>query len=498
MEIEYPDKSIHKVDCYRFCKARLNDGEEVYFIEYKDFFGKSNGEFVDSYAIINHSNGKWYKTERKIDYYTLFSHVVEEIDPGILGNRMNFRNESYAHSQSDGYIRTQRDYEEEKNELQIQTEPKREEIPPRNPNDENIRNNGHSENDGYIRTQRDYEEEKMELQTQTEPKRGEIPPRNPNDENIRIGEQIKVKNSADEYELQTQTEPKREGIPPRKPPVERPIEENTKVVYVVLPTIDGKEEKIDFNKIQSQPHFLSYMPTDEMVKMRYNYTRYNYTNEYLLYISCEIPVESSKQIITWLDQLSKQDNFSIHEIPDLSIKGYRFQFIHSNNYKYSCSMDATRIYLPPKMGHKIDKKDMFQRFMSDTAAGIVYNKKDNIFEMMGPILKDSTKAELFSLLMTNSRIKSLVEGHRMKDISSIPRDGYELDEVTAELMMQNFIIGLQINMSAEEREDFRKKTKDINNLEDLRKFISNTGIKIPQGLSDYQPFSDIEESQSRK
>ena len=53
-------------------------------------------------------------------------------------------------------------------------------------------------------------------------------------------------------------------------------------------------------------------------------------------------------------------------------------------------------------------------------------------------------------------------------------------------------------MSAEEREDFRKKTKDINNLEDLRKFISNTGIKIPQELSDYQPFGDIKESQSRK
>ena len=452
MEIEYPDKSIHKVDCYRFCKAKLSDGEEVYFIEYKDFFGKSNGEFVDSYGIINYSNGKWYKTERKIDYYTLFSHVVEEIDPGILGNRLNFRNESYVHSQSNG----------------------------------------------YIRTQSDYEEEKMELQTQAEPKREEIPPRYPNDGIVRIEEHIKVKNSEDEYELQTQTEPKREEIPPRKPPVERPIEENTKVVYVVLPTIDGKEEKIDFNKIQSQPYFLSYMPTDEMVEMQYNYTRYNYTNKYLLYRSCEIPAESSKQIITWLAQLSKQDNFSIDEIPDLSIKGYRFQFIHSNNYKYSCGMNATRIYLPPKMGHKIDKKDMFQRFMSDTAAGIVYNKKDNIFEMMGPILKDSIKADLFSLLMTNSIIKSLVEGHGMKDISSIPRDSYELDEVTAELMMQNFIIGLQINMSAEEREDFRKKTKDINNLEDLRKFISNTGIKIPQELSDYQPFGDIKESQSRK
>lgn len=86
----------------------------------------------------------------------------------------------------------------------------------------------------------------------------------------------------------------------------------------------------------------------------------------------------------------------------------------------------------------------------------------------------------------------------MKDISTIPRDSYELDEVTAELMKQNFIIGLQIDMSPEERENFRQKTKDINSLEDLRKFISNSGIKIPQGLSDYQPNNSIEESQSRR
>ena len=65
-------------------------------------------------------------------------------------------------------------------------------------------------------------------------------------------------------------------------------------------------------------------------------------------------------------------------------------------------------------------------------------------------------------------------------------------------MKQNFIIGLQIDMSPEERENFRQKTKDINSLEDLRKFISNSGIKIPQELSDYQPNNSIEESQSRR
>ena len=409
MKIEYPDKSIHTVDCYRFCKAKLNNGEEVYFIEYKDFTGKLNGEFVDSYGIIELVNGKWYKTERKIDYYTLSTNVVEEIAPEILGNYLRFKD----------------------NKIEL------------------------NQNEGYTISQKDSEEKELKLQTQTEPKREEIPPR-------------------------------------------RPVEKNPLVVYVVLPTIDGKEEKIDFNKIQSQPYLLSFMPTNGIVKMQYNYTPYNYTDKFLMYISCGIPAETSNQIITYLDQLSKQNDFSIDKIPNLSIKGFEFQFIHSDNYKYSCCMTSDKIYLPPKMGHKIDKKDMFQRFMSNTAAGTIHNMKDNRFEIMGPRLKDTVKAELFSLLMTNSRIKSLVEDHKMKDISTIPRDSYELDEVTAELMKQNFIIGLQIDMSPEERENFRQKTKDINSLEDLRKFISNSGIKIPQGLSDYQPNNSIEESQSRR
>lgn len=409
MKIEYPDKSIHTVDCYRFCKAKLNNGEEVYFIEYKDFTGKLNGEFVDSYGIIELVNGKWYKTERKIDYYTLSTNVAEEIAPEILGNYLRFKD----------------------NKIEL------------------------NQNEGYTISQKDSEEKELKLQTQTEPKREEIPPR-------------------------------------------RPVEKNPLVVYVVLPTIDGKEEKIDFNKIQSQPYLLSFMPTNGIVKMQYNYTPYNYTDKFLMYISCGIPAETSNQIITYLDQLSKQNDFSIDKIPNLSIKGFEFQFIHSDNYKYSCCMTSDKIYLPPKMGHKIDKKDMFQRFMSNTAAGTIHNMKDNRFEIMGPRLKDTVKAELFSLLMTNSRIKSLVEDHKMKDISTIPRDSYELDEVTAELMKQNFIIGLQIDMSPEERENFRQKTKDINSLEDLRKFISNSGIKIPQELSDYQPNNSIEESQSRR
>ena len=130
MKIEYPDKSIHTVDCYRFCKAKLNNGEEVYFIEYKDFTGKLNGEFVDSYGIIELVNGKWYKTERKIDYYTLSTNVVEEIAPEILGNYLRFKDNKIELNQNEGYSISQKDSEEKELKLQTQTEPKREEIPP--------------------------------------------------------------------------------------------------------------------------------------------------------------------------------------------------------------------------------------------------------------------------------------------------------------------------------------------------------------------------------
>ena len=43
-----------------------------------------------------------------------------------------------------------------------------------------------------------------------------------------------------------------------------------------------------------------------------------------MYISCGIPAETSNQIITYLDQLSKQNDFSIDKIPNLSIKGLNF------------------------------------------------------------------------------------------------------------------------------------------------------------------------------
>ena len=90
MKMEYPDGTIHSVDCYKFAKAVLEDGEEVYFIEYKDYDNKRDGKYTDSYCVVVNSNGKWQKSERKIDYSKLSSKVIENYDPKVLGNNLEF------------------------------------------------------------------------------------------------------------------------------------------------------------------------------------------------------------------------------------------------------------------------------------------------------------------------------------------------------------------------------------------------------------------------
>ena len=74
--------------------------------------------------------------------------------------------------------------------------------------------------------------------------------------------------------------------------------------------------------------------------------------------------------------------------------------------------------------------------------------------------------------MTNSRIKSLVEDHKMKDISTIPRDSYELDEKFSfeEFMQVNFK-ELKISVKVFEKyfidigipEDYQKAQSEIKN-----------------------------------
>lgn len=147
MRIEYSDRKIHNVECYRFCKARLDNGEEIYFVEYKDFTDKENGEFVDSYGIIENNNGIWQKTERKIGYDVLASRVVEEFDPKTLGNYLSFANSYHTNTYASDTPQTQ-------------TQTQRQTIPP------------HSRNNDLVP---EFEiEKKWEPQTQTQTQRQEI------------------------------------------------------------------------------------------------------------------------------------------------------------------------------------------------------------------------------------------------------------------------------------------------------------------------------------
>lgn len=83
MQLEYPDFSVHGVDCYRFAKAQFPNGEQVYFIEYKDVLDDS-GKETDCYAILENINGVFCKSDVRIDYNLLNQNVIREMDLGTL------------------------------------------------------------------------------------------------------------------------------------------------------------------------------------------------------------------------------------------------------------------------------------------------------------------------------------------------------------------------------------------------------------------------------
>lgn len=83
MQLEYPDFSVHGVDCYRFAKAQIPSGEQVYFIEYKDVLG-DGGKETDCYAILENINGVFCKSDVRIDYNLLNQNVIREMDIGTL------------------------------------------------------------------------------------------------------------------------------------------------------------------------------------------------------------------------------------------------------------------------------------------------------------------------------------------------------------------------------------------------------------------------------
>lgn len=160
MSIEYPDGTKHRVDCYKFAKAILEDGEQVYYIEYKDYDNKRDGEYTDSYSVIVNRNGRWQKSDRKIDYSKLSSREIGKYDPKALGGDLQIErlSNTQSYEQPEGIlsehiitipqtqIQTQRDKKlpvgnsEEQNSYiiskedgyvpQTQTQPLREEIPP--------------------------------------------------------------------------------------------------------------------------------------------------------------------------------------------------------------------------------------------------------------------------------------------------------------------------------------------------------------------------------
>lgn len=160
MDIYYPDGTKHHVDCYKFAKAVLDDGEEVYFIEYKDYDNKKYGEYADSYGIVVKKDGRWQKSERKLDYRMLSSREIEKYDPKVLGEDLQMLKEinTQSYEQPEGILN-----EHKIGAPQTQTQPQRDKKPPVGNSKEQ---NPYiiSKEDGYV------------PQTQTQPLREEILP----------------------------------------------------------------------------------------------------------------------------------------------------------------------------------------------------------------------------------------------------------------------------------------------------------------------------------
>ncbi len=89
LQIEYPDGKIHSVNCYKFCKALLDKGEYVYFIEYKDKVGDKE---IDSYAVLENHFGRFYKSDKKIAYNELASNVIRDIALDTLSSEIFMKN----------------------------------------------------------------------------------------------------------------------------------------------------------------------------------------------------------------------------------------------------------------------------------------------------------------------------------------------------------------------------------------------------------------------
>lgn len=90
IQLEYPDFSIHDVDCYRFAKAELSYRDYVYFIEYKDVLDDS-GKEIACYAILENINGVFCKSDIKLDYDLLNKHAIRDIDLRTLPSMVTMK-----------------------------------------------------------------------------------------------------------------------------------------------------------------------------------------------------------------------------------------------------------------------------------------------------------------------------------------------------------------------------------------------------------------------
>lgn len=407
MKIEYSDGTYHNVDCYRFCRAVLENGDEVFFIEYKDYSNNRDGDYTDSYAIIVYNDGIWHKVDKKIDYSVLASHIVQEYNPDVLGKKLNFYRENKSNAIDS------------------------------------------------------FDEKGATIQTQTQVKRQEKPPfKNSDSQSF-----TNISDNSKYYQTQTQTQ--REQIPPKN-------REEEKIVYVVLPTVGGKGQIIDFNALHSlDKPFTGFIVTkfiinDELKKTQLRVWDKSYSDDFRVYNHIELNDDTIQKILKNLDKQGAtiQD---INELKDLTIGNCRYQFVPSNDrmYRMSLNYQLEDVVLPFKKGYdNIKSKDMLRRFMLNTALGYLKMSFVNYVEL-DPRLNEEDKARLFSLMAENSKLKSIAntnnteynEYNEYSEDIVIPKDSYDLETTISKLKTENLLLTKSLLISNKQLSDAEKRRK---------------------------------------
>lgn len=128
IEIEYPDRTIHKVECYKLCSAMLPDGKAVHFIEYID---KYQNKRVDSYAILEYINDRWVKSKDTIPYQTLAANKKVDLPLSLLPKRISYNTYSYNFSYDSSVDKEKEQAIEDKIEPQLEVSPVRQAVEPK-------------------------------------------------------------------------------------------------------------------------------------------------------------------------------------------------------------------------------------------------------------------------------------------------------------------------------------------------------------------------------